>query len=222
MKILGKPQSGKRGLYVSQGGRYGQISRAYIVPRDPRTKAQMGVRRSFGSITARWRSLTEKQQNAWRASARANHTVSGITPSSPLTGFQLFTKLNCSLARLGANPVDAPPPFPQFPDNPVGALTVTNAGGVISLKLGCPSAPAGNITLRASAPCNAGIGSGENYRILGVLPAPVQGACEITSLYAGRYGNPAPGTKVFVRMTQNSNGWQGVPVDTWTIVPAAS
>src|ERR1035441_1391276 len=66
MKILGKPQSGKRGLYVSQGGRYGQISRAYIVPRDPRTKAQMGVRRSFGSITARWRSLTEKQQRAAR------------------------------------------------------------------------------------------------------------------------------------------------------------
>jgi hypothetical protein len=37
MKILDIPQSGKRGLTVSQGGRYGQISRALVIPSNPRT-----------------------------------------------------------------------------------------------------------------------------------------------------------------------------------------
>ena len=46
MKTLGKLQPGKRGLYVTRGGRYGRISRAYVVPRDPRTEAQMSIRRA--------------------------------------------------------------------------------------------------------------------------------------------------------------------------------
>jgi hypothetical protein len=32
MKILDIPQSGKRGLTVSMPGRYGQVSRALVVP----------------------------------------------------------------------------------------------------------------------------------------------------------------------------------------------
>jgi hypothetical protein len=221
MKTLGKLQPGKRGRYVTQGGRNGQISRAYVVPRDPRTEAQMSIRRAFVSIAARWRSLTEQLQNAWRAAAKTCHTVPGMIPSSPPTGFRLFTKINCSLARLGANPVDAPPPIPRFPENPVGALIITNAGGVISLKLGCRSAPAGHITLRASAPCSQGIAVCDDYRILGVLPAPVQDSCDVTALYTGRYGSPAAGTKVFVRVNQNIHGWEDEAVERWAIVPAA-
>ena len=53
MKILDIPQSGKRGLYVSQGGRYGQISRMLVIPGNPRTAFQMDVRHAFGSVNAR-------------------------------------------------------------------------------------------------------------------------------------------------------------------------
>jgi len=44
MKILDIPQSGKRGLTVSMGGRYGQVSRALAIPSNPRTVAQLNVR----------------------------------------------------------------------------------------------------------------------------------------------------------------------------------
>src|ERR1035441_2219823 len=130
MKILDIPQSGKRGLYVSQGGRYGQISRAFVVPANPRTASQLDVRRAFGSAAARWRTLTQDQRNAWRAAAKTKNTVPRLGQSGPLTGSQLFTKINCTLAALGASQGDAPPSFPQFLQNPVGALSLPNVGGV--------------------------------------------------------------------------------------------
>jgi hypothetical protein len=222
MKIRDIPQSGKRGLTVSQGGRYGQISRALGVPSNPRTEAQMGVRRIFGNVTARWRTLTEEQRNAWRAAAQTKNTVPRLGQSGPLTGSQLFAKINCSLAALGADQLAAPPVFPQFPENPVGALAITNVGGVISLKLACPNTPSNNTTVRASAPRSQGLAYCDDYRVLGVLPAPAQGACDITNLFRARYGSPAVGTKVFVRVNQNINGWEDVPVETSAIVPAAA
>jgi hypothetical protein len=222
MKVLDIPQSGKRGLNVTQGGRYGQISRAWVIPANPRTASQMDVRRALGNVTARWRTLTEDQRNAWRTAAKAKNTVPRLGQSGPLTGSQLFTKINCSLAALGLDQVTAPPAFPQFPENPVGTLAITNVGGVISLKLGCPTTPGSNSTVRASAPSSAGIANCDDYRILGILPAPAQGSCDITNMYTARYGSPVVGTKVFVRVNQNIGGWEDVPVETTAIVPAAA
>src|ERR1019366_6930125 len=62
----------------------------------------MDVRRAFGSVNARWRTLTEEQRTAWRTAAKINRT----------------------LAAFGASQVDAPPSFPQFLVNPVGARAV--------------------------------------------------------------------------------------------------
>ena len=222
MKILDIPQSGKRGLTVSEQGRNGQISRILAIPSNPRTAAQMAVRHALSSVSARWRTLTEEQRSAWRALAMTRKSAPRLGQSGPLTGSQLFAKINCSLATLGAEQVDAPPSFPQFPDNPVDGLVITNLAGVIALKLGCPSTPANNTTVRAAAPCSQGLANNANFRILGVLPAPVAGACDITSLYTARYGSPAVGTKVFVRVNQNIDGWEDVPVELSAIVPAAA
>src|ERR1035437_328005 len=222
MKILDIPQSGKRGLYVSMGGRYVQISRALVIPSNPRTASQKGVRRALGNVTSRWRTLTEDQRTAWRVIAKTKNSVPRLGQSGPLTGSQLFAKINCTLVLLGADQVDAPPSFPQFLDNPVGALVITNVAGVISLKLGCPNQPGNNTIVRATSPCSQGIANCEDYRILGVLPAPVQGSCDITNLYTARYGAPPVGTKVFVAVNQNVNGWEDMPEETSGIVPAAA
>ena len=222
MKTLDTAQSGRWGLTVLQGGRYGRISRAFVVPANPRTAAQTGVRRAFANTAARWRSLAEDERNAWRMAAAVQNTLPRPGQASRLTCRQLFMRINCSLAMLGLAPVSAPPPFPPFPDNPVGALAITNAGGVIRLKLACPSTPAALTTVRAAAPCSPGRAYWDHYRFVGLLPAPVQGSCDITSLYSARYGSPSVGTKVFVRVNQNINGWEDMPVDAWAIVPAAA
>ena len=91
MKILDIPQSGKRGLYVSQAGQFGQISRALAIPSNPRSKAQMTVRDILTKVSARWRALLESQRAAWIAAAKETKSSSRLGQSGALSGFQLFT-----------------------------------------------------------------------------------------------------------------------------------
>jgi hypothetical protein len=108
MKILDIPQSGKRGLTVSQASPFGQISRTLAIPSNPRTAAQMGVRSRLGRVAASWRALQEVQRAAWMAAAKEAKSNSRLGQSGALSGFQLFAKINCTLAQFGQEQVDAP------------------------------------------------------------------------------------------------------------------
>jgi hypothetical protein len=57
---------------------------------------------------------------------------------------------------------------------------------------------------------------------LGTLDSPVNGAIDITATYTARYGSPAAGKKVFVKVNQNMNGWEDTPRQFWAIVPEAA
>ena len=39
-------------------GQYGQVSRTLAIPANPRTPAQMTIRRNLSKVSARWRALT--------------------------------------------------------------------------------------------------------------------------------------------------------------------
>ncbi len=222
MKILDIPQSGKRGLYVSQGGRYGQISRAYVIPANPRTVPQMSVRAIFTRTAMRWRALQESQRAAWTAAASSVNSASRLGLSGPLTGQQLFNKINCTLARFGQDQVDVPPARPQFGALAPQNLVISNTGGAIALKLTCPTSPGQNTIVRASKPLSQGFQKFSDFRILGTCPTPAQGSADITSLYTARYGAPAVGTKVFVSVSQLVDGWEDHPVTFAAIVPASA
>ena len=222
MKILDIPQSGKRGLYVTQGGRYGQISRAFVVPANPWTPSQLSVRAIHTRVAARWRTLLEPQRAAWRAAGLAAQSVSRLGQSGPLTGQQLFNKINCTLAQFGQEQVDAPPARPLFTALAPQNLVITNTAGVVTLKLTCPADPGTNTIIRGSAPVSQGIDKLSDFRILGVCPAPAAGSADITSLYTARYGAPSQGMKVFVRVSQYVDGWEDQPLTFAAVVPAAS
>ena len=222
MKILDIPQSGKRGLYVSQGGRYGQISRALVIPSNPRTVAQMGVRGILSRVASAWRGLQDSQRAAWTAAASGVNSASRLGQSGPLTGLQLFNKINCTLAQFGQDQVVAPPARPQFSALAPQNLVISNTGGVIALKLTCPTSPGENTIVRGSKPLSQGFGKCTDFRILGTCPAPAQGSANITSLYEARYGAPAVGTKVFISVSQLVNGWEDRPVTFAAIVPASA
>jgi hypothetical protein len=222
MKILDIPQAGKQGLNVSMGGRYGQVRRGLVIPTNPRSEAQLNVRNAFGNIAARWRTLTEAQRLAWIAAASAHQTRATVGQSGAMTGSQLFNKINNVLALLGAEQVDAPPSSPQWPDNPTDGLTITNLAGVIALKVSCPGTPANNTMVRASKPVSQGRSVCNDFRVVGVLPAPVAGSCDITALYTARFGTPAVGSKVFVKINQVIDGWEDIGKEFIAIVPATA
>src|ERR1035437_9759187 len=92
MKILDIPQSGKRGLNVSQAGQFGQISRALAIPANPRSSSQMTTRGILTKVSARRRALQEPQRAAWMAAAKEAKSNSRLGQSGTLSGFLLFTK----------------------------------------------------------------------------------------------------------------------------------
>ena len=54
------------------------------------------------------------------------------------------------------------------------------------------------------------------------FPANPVGTLVITNLYQACYGSPPVGTKVFIRVNQNLDGWQDLPKETSAIVPPAA
>ena len=219
MKILDIPQSGKRGLNVSQSGRWGQISRIFAVPSNPRTDAQLDIRATFAEVTKAWRALSDAQRAAWAAAASTVMSKSRCGTSGPLTGSQLYTKLNATVALVGGDTMVAPPVPPAFDRNPVGALAIVNDGMQITMKLACPNAPTTDIIVRASPPLSAGISGTSAFRIIGLLAAPLQGACNITALYVARFGVPPVGMKVFVQTNQVITGYEDMARSTHSTVP---
>ena len=222
MKILDIPQSGKRGLNVSQDSPFGQFSRTLAIPGNPRTPSQMAVRDILSRVAASWRALTETQRAAWMAAGKDTKSSSRLGQSGTLSGFLLFSKVNCTLAQLGSNPVDAPTERPQFPDLGPASFNITNTSGVIALQLGCPVPPGLNTVVRGSKPVSQGRQTWSDYRVLGLCPSAVQGSADITGIYTARYGVPPVGKKVYIQVNQSIDGWESLPMTFSAIVPAGS
>ncbi len=220
MKILDIPQSGKRGINVSMQGQFGQVSRALAIPANPRSPAQMTIRSILTRVSGAWRGLQETQRAAWMTAAKEVKSDTRLGQNGALSGFQLFAKINWNLLRFGQAQVDAPPARPQFPGLAPTGLVITNTGGTVALKLTCPTDPGTNTIVRASEPVSQGRETCRDCRIVGLCPAPAQGAADITALYTARYGVPPVGKKVFVQVNQFINGWEDLPLSFSAIVPA--
>ncbi len=102
-------KSGKCGNMVWQRNRYGQICYPAFIPANPRTPAQVAIRAIFAAVSKRWRLLTEEQRLAWIAAAATILSKPRLAQCGPLTGLQLFVKVNVYLAYRGQPQVDLPP-----------------------------------------------------------------------------------------------------------------
>ena len=75
--------------------------------------------------------------------------------------------------------------------------------------------------LRASPPQNSAVRACGNFRIIGLCPAPVQGAADITSLYTAEFGAAPAGKRLFVRASSMVDGFESLPRQFQARVPAA-
>ena len=96
--------SGRRGdrVYYVRGGK--QCWRRYVVPKDPRTPAQLRQREAFGAASKAWGAsqvLTEDDRGEWRAEGAKVQSRVRLCQSGPLTGHQHFVGRNCEKSRIG-------------------------------------------------------------------------------------------------------------------------
>ena len=156
MKIVDVPQTGKLGLTVTYPGRNGLIRRTKVTPANPRSVAQLSIRQNLATQAGAYAQLTDAQQQAWIQTAASMKSRPTLGQSGPLTGLQLFTKLNCTLLDVGAPTVTTPPAKPVIAPLPIDGLQITNTAGTIAIKLHTTAAPGAHTMLRASAPQSAG------------------------------------------------------------------
>jgi hypothetical protein len=137
-----------------------------------------------------------------------------------LNCYNFFVSLNTRRADLGLPQFDLPPAQPVFSPNPTAELVATNTGGKITLKLRVPSPPAQYTLVQGAAPVRSGVRCVQHFPFLGLLPPPTDGWSDITDIYKARYGEPKPGTAIWVRNCQHIDGWQDVPKVARARVPA--
>lgn len=92
LRIAGKAdEDGRTVVYQKVAKGYGSLDlpgrddlqrRAYVVPTDYRTEAQLAQRARFSNATAAWRELGEEDQQQWRNLAQGQHR----------SGFNLFVR----------------------------------------------------------------------------------------------------------------------------------
>jgi hypothetical protein len=222
MKIIDVPQTGKCGLTVTFPSRNGLIRRAWVVPANPRSPDQTVVRSNLSSVASLWKQISEAQQDAWITAAGQEQSRPTLGQSGPLTGLQLFTKINATLLKLGEAVVSDPPAKPQFPQLPVTALEITNTAGTIALKLACSDDLELNTVVYGAPPQSAGTRRPITWRWLGICPTVSGGYSTITTLYSDEYGVPAVGSRIFVRVREHVDGWAGPEQIFQATVPAAA
>ncbi|MCX6924908.1 MAG: hypothetical protein NT154_17100 [Verrucomicrobia bacterium] len=219
MRTLDGPQSGARGEVVASRNHYGQHLRKKGHPKKRFTEARLQSDTSMRVVAEAWNQLTDEQRDRWYVTGPNVPSRKVLGKAGALDGRGFFFKVNIPRARLGQELLLAPPAQADFGQHPAVAFTITNDKWDFAMELTLARAPTEEIMLWASPPCSAGKRRNWDYRVLGLLPTPVEGANNFRRLYAKRFGVPPVGKRVFVRVQQQTNGWRGKPWEASAVVP---
>ena len=220
MKVIDTPRTGRLGPVVFYESPFGQCCRILSMPRDSKTAAQCKARQDFGVSSQSWsRGLSDPARELWNVAAQTVPTHPSLNQYSRLSGQMLCVKINATLRCVSQPPTAVPPAPVVFSPNCVGDLTIGyDAAGNVQLLLAVGAAVE-DIMLYGQAPCSAGRMKHRRVCYLDLLGPATNGQCDITAPYIARYGQPAPGQKVFVVTCQHKNGWKAQEHVTSAIVP---
>ena len=211
MKVLRGKFSGAVNNEVYVNTKHGQVVRSRPRRKPQLTNARERARKNLGGVASLWHTLSNEQFAAWAAAA----SKEGMVP------FQFFCRINGTLAAYGKPRLLDPPKRARLRPNPVEQLEIRSHRGEVSLWLRVPTAPAELTFVFGVRCCSRGISvPRSNGVLLGRLPRAVRGWSEITELYVKRFGQPRPGSRVFVWTRQVVNGRKDALKRTWADVPA--
>ena len=156
----------------------------------------------------------------WRDLSSQIHSHGRLGDKGFLRGHQFFQMINGNRLFLGEPQLEDAPTFPDFSDNPVGALSITHTAGVVALRVPVSAVPQHTILVSATKPGSAGALFPSRFVFIGLLPAAVDGWCDIAQLYLAKYHTLAAYDRVFIETTQQLNRWRDFPRRTTAVVPA--
>ncbi|HVM47904.1 MAG TPA: hypothetical protein VMU04_07745 [Candidatus Acidoferrum sp.] len=220
MKTSDTPRTNRIGNMVAYLSPFGQCFRIYCVPKHPNSLAQARMKSIFGVASNSFgMELTEDQRERWVDAALTVPSYPSLGQYAHLSAQQFCVKINSTLQCVGQAPVSEPPAPVVFGPNPVGGLTITNdPQNGVRLLLDVATVTE-DIMVFAQAPCSRGRMKHRRVCYLGLAGPATNGQCEVTAPYIARYGQPAPGQKVFVITNQHKNGWKGPDSVISAIVP---
>ncbi len=226
MRIVDVQQRGKRGQIIASRNRFGQYIKEHVPVEQPGTASQ---REAWGNMTDLWpvwNELSDERMAAWWNLAQQVQSRPTLGQSGRLDGPLMFRKINTVLRTCRRPILLDPPPLPTFGPNPVVRFAIREGRRGIALKLRLSlevrweDRPAlEDLMVFAWAPCRPGVSRNSRYAFLGLLPAPVRGEWDITRLYLKklkewrrlkpkRYHIPLEGSRIFIRVWQQLNGWE--------------
>ena len=218
--------SGKFGDRVFARNPSGLYLREHVDPSQPNSDRQMTIRDRFSQFASRWATLTEAQRIGWNALA-GQVTKSGRYGDlyNP-TGHRLYIALNTTrgefaLATLDDAPLGVEATVPVAGFAPMVHITAAPA---VEFKLGASADALGtDLLIFATEPMSAGrstVGEGM-YRLIGTASAAGLLNANLGALYDDKFGIPADGVKVGVRVIPvSASGFQGTPQESLVIVTA--
>ena len=156
MKTLEGPQSGACGDVVASKNHYGQHLRKKGHPEKRLTVARLQSDKAMRIVDEAWNNLTDEQRERWYVAGPSVPSRKVFGMAGRLDGRGFFFKTNLPRARLGQELLLEPPAPAGFGRNPAVAFTIINDKWDFAMELTLACAPAEEIMLWASPPCNAG------------------------------------------------------------------
>lgn len=204
---------GKLGGQVFSKNRGGAYVRTKVTPSNPQTLAQSIVRSNLGTISQAWNAISAQQIADWNSAVENWKSTDIFGDIKIPSGKNLFTKLNVNLLNtLQPIVLDVPEKtaVSVSPDIIVNYDATTPAWTFPNL----PPLTTGQYQIEATPAVPNGVSYVKNrFRVVAVANTPALAASEMLTGYAAKFGAPALGDKIFVRVrTIAETGQASLPI----------
>lgn len=195
---------GKLGGHVFTKSRSGATIRTKVTPSNPRTAAQSLARVLFASLSSEWSNLDEEERAAWNGNVDLYQRTNVFGDAYLPSGKNLYVALNSNLSKISKPTIAVPSAPVNFPIIVATALDIDTSGHTFDITFE-GSAPGSQFAfyIEATKPNSPGRYnfSGQYRNIYHVLGTVLPGASNIWDAYTAKFGSPAPGTKVSLRIS---------------------
>lgn len=210
---------GKINGHVASKNRSGAYARTKVTPVNPQTSFQLAARALLTAFSQAWRALTQAQRDAWNSAVGSFAKTDVFGDLRNPTGKNLYTALNTNLSNAGQATISDPPVPAGAGQVTAGALVMTNGG---AKTIAHTDDTSGHTILVWATP---GVSPGKSfvkndYRFLTTFAGGASSPANIATAYEARFGDPAVGLKVAVKLVSvnNTTGEMGTPSESVTLV----